>query len=404
MTEARVPVLYFLNSVVRGGAEEHLLALLQSLDRERFRLGLAGPPELLQSLERDLPADVARYPVLLRGPLNMSGFIGLARIIRQFRPAVFHSHLFYASLFGAPVAWFCRVPVILETTHIREHWRHGWKSSFRIDRLVGRVVSGYIAVSEANARYLVGEKRLPASKVRVIQNGCRLDRSHPAGPSPAAMRASLGFGEDDPVLLHIGRLETQKGHRVLLEALPAVRARFPAVRLVCAGEGSLRGELEKQVAAGGLGECVRFAGYQPDVAAWLALASMAVLPSFYEGLPLAAIESLAAGRPVVATAVDGTPEVVVDGETGLLVPPGDAGSLARAIVALLESAELRQRMGQAGRRHVLQHFTLQRQVEQTAEFYVSLLAACGRSCEQAGSMNAAPRAPIKAGAAPRKAG
>src|SRR5439155_23179940 len=130
---------------------------------------------------------------------------------------------------------------------------------------------------------------------------------------------SLGFGDDDPVLVVIGRLEPQKGHRVLLLALPAIRHEFPGVRVVFVGEGGLKAELEQQVAGAGLTDAVRFVGRQSNVVDWLALADVTVLPSFYEGLPLAAIEALAAGRPIVATAVGGTPEVVVDGPTRLTV-------------------------------------------------------------------------------------
>ncbi|PYN14724.1 MAG: hypothetical protein DME05_14400, partial [Candidatus Rokuibacteriota bacterium] len=198
-----------------------------------------------------------------------------------------------------------------------------------VDRIAGRFVDQYIAVSDANRRYLVEEKGLARHKVVVIHNGCDLRRFNPHHRAPAGMRESLGFGASDPVLVVVGRLEPQKGHRVLFDALPAVRAQFPRVRLVCVGEGARRQELEQQVAASGLGDTVRFVGQQANVADWLALADVTVLPSFFEGLPLAAIESLAAGRPMVASAVDGTPEVVVDGATGLTVPPGDAAGLAR---------------------------------------------------------------------------
>ncbi len=117
---------------------------------------------------------------------------------------------------------------------------------------------------------------------------------------------------------------------------------------------------------------MRFTGYQSNVADWLALADMTVLPSFYEGLPLVAIESLAAGRPVVATAVDGTPEIVLDGKTGILVPPGDQARLAEAICRLLRQPELRLRLGRAGRRWVLERFSQEQQIQGTHQLYLSL--------------------------------
>lgn len=370
MSDQPISVLHFTNSLARGGAEEHILTLLRGLDRGHFRLHLVCPPELADKLRPDLPRDVELLPLCFRKPSQFAAAFRFGQILRERRVDILHSHLFYSSLFASPIGWMCRVPVILETPHLREQWRRGWlKSRFVVDRLAGRFVDYYIAVSEANARYLAEEKGLPPGKIVVIHNGCDLGRFDPSHRPPPSLKASLGFHEADPVLVVAARLEPQKGHRVLLEALRIIHREFARVRLVCLGEGRLRGELEMQARLLGLEESVRFVGYHTNVADWLALADLTVLPSFFEGLPLAAIESLAAGRPVVATAVDGTPEVVTDGRTGFTVPPHDPESLARAICRLLREPELRQRMGEAGRRWVVEHFTQERQILQTQELY-----------------------------------
>ncbi|HEX7785626.1 MAG TPA: glycosyltransferase family 4 protein, partial [Methylomirabilota bacterium] len=230
-----------------------------------------------------------------------------------------------------------------------------------------------------NARYLVEEKRLPAEKVVLIYHGDDLKRFDPDRRAPAGLRQGLGFGESDPVLIVLGRLEPQKGHAVLLEALPEIRREFPLVRLVCVGEGSNRSALEDHAARLGLEPTVRFVGHQSNVADWLALGDVTVLPSFFEGLPLVPMESLAAGRPVVASAVDGTPEIVISGKTGLTVPPGDAAALAGAVCTMLRDPALRRDLARAGREWVLEHFTEERLVERTQEFYVSALKAKGRA-------------------------
>lgn len=364
-------VAYFSNAEVRGGAEEHILTLLRGLDRTRFRPLLVCTPETAAKLGADVPADVTVIPLRLHRLRDLGPAYRLARVLRERRVDILHAHLFYSSLFASPVGWLCRVPVIVETPHVREQWRSGWlKSRYVVDRLAGRFVDHYIAVSRANARYLVEEKRLPAAKVTVIENGCDLQRFASTQATAASLREGLAFDESDPILMAVGRLEPQKGHRVLLEALPAVRREFSRVRLVCLGDGAERSALEAQARRLDLSEAVRFAGYRPDVEAWFPLADVVVLPSFYEGLPLVAIESLAAGRAVVATAVDGTPEVVVNGETGLTVPPGDSAALAHAICRLLRNRDLRQRLGAAGRRWVRAHFTQERQVRQTQELYL----------------------------------
>jgi glycosyltransferase involved in cell wall biosynthesis len=184
------------------------------------------------------------------------------------------------------------------------------------------------------------------------------------------LKQSLGFDAGDPVLLVMARLEPQKGHSVLLKALPAIRAEFPRVRLVCAGEGSLRAGLEAEARDLGLEASARFVGHQANVMDWLALADATVLPSHFEGLPLAAIESLAAAKPMIATAVDGTPEVVVNGKTGLTVPPGDVSALAAAICTLLRDPALRRSLGQAGRQWVLDRFSREGQIRRTEELYL----------------------------------
>lgn len=365
----RFPVLYFSNSLVRGGAEEHVLTLLRGLDRNRFRPLVACTPEVARKLERDVPDGVPVTALRLRHPRDLGAAWQLAALIRRERVAVLHSHLFYSSLFASPIGRACKVPLIVETPHIREVWRRGWKANYAVDRFAGRFVDHYIAVSDANRRYLIDEKGVPAAKVVVIHNGCDLRRFDVGHTSTASLRKYLGFPEDAPILLVVGRLEPQKGHRILLDALPVIQREFPSVRLVCVGEGVLREELQARVHALGMDDAVRFVGQQSNVPDWLALADVVVLPSFYEGLPLAAVEALAATRAMVATSVDGTPEVVIAEETGLLVPPGDPGRLAGAIGRLLRDPGLRKRLAEAGREHVKVRFTDVRQVARTEALY-----------------------------------
>ena len=372
-----ISVCYFSNTLARGGAEEHVLTLLHGLDRARFRACLVCTPEVAEKVRPDVPDDVDLVPLTLRKPRDVAAAAALARLLRGRRFDVLHSHLFYSSLFASPVGRFCRVPLIVETPHVREHWRRGLKSGYAVDRLAGRFVDQYIAVSEANRRYLVEEKGLTAKKIVVIHNGVDLARFTPDHRAPSGLRERLGFGAHDPVLLVVGRLEPQKGHAVLLDALPAIFREFPAARLVCVGEGALRAELEQKADEVSFRDAVRFVGQQPNVEDWLAMAAVVVLPSFYEGLPLAAIEALAAGRAMVATAVYGTPEVVVDGATGLTVPPGDPARLARAVCRLLGDTLLREKLGRAGREWVLERFDQARQVERTEALYQLALARRG---------------------------
>lgn len=369
MKQQPISVLHFTNATVRAGAEEHILTLLRGLSQQDFRLNLVCDPEIADVMRPDIPDGVELIPLSFRRFDQFTSAFRLRDILRSKRVDILHSHLFWSSLFASVVGRFCGVPVILETTHVRELWRTGWKSNFTIDRAVGKCVDRYIAVSEANARYLVQQKGLPKKKVRVIRNGSDVRRFDPEHKPASTLREGLGFGESDPVLVVVARLEPQKGHKVLLSAMPSIRAEFPNVRLVCVGDGVLRSELTEQTCALGLERNVRFVGTQTNVQDWLALSEISVLPSFYEGLPLVAIESLAAGVPVVATDVDGTPEIVVNGRTGLTVPTNDPRALDQAISLLLHSPELRHQFGTAGRQRVLEEFTEEQQIRRTAELY-----------------------------------
>ena len=367
-------ILFFSNSSVRGGVEEHILLLLRGLDRKRFRPVLACTPTVARLLANDLPADVEVVTHEYTGLRNLAGAFRLRAILRQCKIDVLHSHLFWASLFASPVGWLARVPVILETPHIRESWRTGWKAKHWIDRIAGRFVDGYIAVSSANRKYLIETKGLPGRKISVVLNGADLKRLGAGVSTRSAARARLGLSPGELVLLVAARLAPQKGHSVLMDAMPAVLQKFPNVRAVFVGDGELRDDLEAKASRMGIAGAITFAGFQGNVAEWMTASDICVLPSFYEGLPLVAIEAQAVERPVVATHVDGTPEVVKHGETGLLVPAGDSGALASALIALLEDAGARERMGRAGRQWVARHFTQEGQIAATEQIYATALS------------------------------
>lgn len=370
----RLNVLLFGNDpTTRGGAEEHMLMLARALRRDSFRVVLACPPTVLSKFGADIPSDVVAEPIEYYNPTDIKGARQLASLLRRHAIDILHSHMFHASLVASPLGRFCGVPVIVETPHVREYWRRGWKRSYFVDRLVARMVDAYIAVSEANARYLAGEKRLPASKIRTIQNGIDTERFCPTRGEQGELRKAFGLAKFDSVIAVLARLEPQKGHALLLDALSTVCKQFPRVCVVLLGEGSLREPLEQQARSLDLTPNIKFAGFQGNTPEWLAASDFTVLPSLYEGLPLAAMESLAMARPVIATAVDGTPEVVLNGRTGLLVPPGDVSALAQAMCRLLEDRELTCQLGIAGRQWIVDRFSIGRQIRDTEALYFAAM-------------------------------
>ena len=376
MTAARV--LQIAESAGWAGGEAYLLKLAGALDRTRFRLEVVvpGPGPLVDRL-RALGVDTHELALAER-LVSPAALTALVRLLRDRAPAIVQSHGARSNVYTRIAARLARVPVVLSTVHnslfdyevstLRRHlyvaaerWTSGWS-----DRVV--------AVADAVARDLVQRYGLPAGRVVTVKNGIDADAFRPRRPA-AAVRAELGLGPEDRPIGVAARMTAQKGHVHLLGALPDIAARVPGLACVLIGDGPLRGELEALARALGVAGRCRFVGARADVADLVAALEIVALPSRSEGLPFALLEAMALGRPVVATSVGGNPEVVEDGRTGWLVPPGDAGALARAILGLLEDPEAARAMGARGAARVRAEFSLARMVGALETLYATLLAA-----------------------------
>jgi glycosyltransferase involved in cell wall biosynthesis len=260
-----------------------------------------------------------------------------------------------------------RVPAIVATSHL-----YVPVPGTRFGRLKQRVqaamIDRYLAVSSEVKERLCKDLRIPDLKVRVVHNGIRLTPFN--GPANAALRNTLTDGRDRPLVFTPARLHAQKGHAYLLQAATLV----PDAIFVLAGDGPERKPLEELCLRLGLEARVRFLGHREDIPQLLATCDLFVLPSLYEGLPVSVLEAMASGKPVVATAVGGTDEVVVHGSTGMLVPPMNVTALAAAIGAILSDQTLAARFGEAGRKRVKQTFSAEAMVRGVSEVYDELIA------------------------------
>lgn len=365
-------ILYFTNSAVWGGVEEHICGLLHGLSRSLFRAHLVCDPTLCERFVAGSPGDVDITPLAFSSARHVAAATQFARLLVRGRFQIVHSHMFWSSLFGSPIAWACRTPVVVETLHGTEAWRKGWKANWIVDRATTRFVSKYIAVCESDAQFLRSNKHVPAEKIAIIHNGVDTRRFAPLQDARNSIRHALGFTEEDTVLIVVARLHSGKGHRVLLNAMRELSHFYPKLKLICLGEGEGEPELRNLCESFGLAHCVRLVGYQKNVPEWLAAADINVLPSFYEGLPLTILEAMAAGLPTVASHVGGIPEAIEDGVSGLLVPPGDPHSLADALSFLLRDASTRLRIGNAARARAGRQFVVEHQVGSTETLYLEL--------------------------------
>jgi glycosyltransferase involved in cell wall biosynthesis len=370
-------VVYFAESAAFGGAEQVLLTLLAGLDRRCWRPVLVHheEPSLAPLLERaDRLGVKLRAVPRMQGKSTISGMSHLVGILRAEQAAVFHAHLNWplACRYGLLAATLARVPAIVATEHLFVDIP--WRRSIYLQRLICAGVDRYLAVSDEVARRLRQTLKIPARKIRVVHNGIPLvafDRL-----TSRARRASLTGDAERPIVLTTARLAEQKGQGYLLEAAALV----PEATFVLAGDGPDRAGLEARARDLGLTDRVLFLGHRHDVPDLLASCDLFVLPSLFEGHPLSILEAMAAGRPVIATAIGGTDEAVIHRQTGILIPPADSVALASAITAVLTDPVLARRLGEAGRARVRRKFAAEIMVRRVTDIYGELLAPTGAGC------------------------
>jgi glycosyltransferase involved in cell wall biosynthesis len=356
----RVRVLHVITRLVVGGAQENTLLTVRHLDRGRYEVALASGPTLGPegSLEAEVPRDVLflRVPELVRPPHPPKDAVALGklyRLMRRGRYHIVHTHTTKAGLLGRLAARLARVPVVVHTPH--GHAFHGYLSRAgsealrRVEATLARWTDAIVCLTEAerddHLRLGVGEPW----QFEVVHSGVDLARFRMPPRDPEAKRRELGLPAAARVVGCVARLAPVKGVQYLLEALPRIRASVPEAVLVFVGDGELRPQLERRAQELGVDGAVRFLGLRRDVHEIVHLFDVSVLPSLNEGMGKAAVEAMAAGKPVVASAVSGLRDVVRPGRNGVLVPPGDPDALSRAVLDLLNDSDRARRLGEAAR-------------------------------------------------------
>jgi glycosyltransferase involved in cell wall biosynthesis len=365
----RVRVVLLVDTVGGGGAEQVVADLAVNLDSQRFDVAVCAT-----RADGRQAAEVRRsgVPVTVigrRSRWDVPGMLRLWSFLRDGGFDVLHAHKFGSNVWARLFGRSSGIPVVI----IHEHswdYRGGFKRDVRagLDRFLSRFCDAVVTPSEADRQAWERVVGVAPRKLRLVRNGV----AKPA-PQPASLRRELGLSEDAIVIGNVGRLEPEKGFDLLVRAFALVANRYPQARLILVGDGSQRAALEALSHDLGVADRCLLTGYRHAASGLMGEFDIFASASRNEGLPLALIEAMSAGRPVVATAVGGVPEVVVDGATGFLVPGGDIALFGEQLGRLIDDADLRNRMGQNGQARYQALFTVERMVSEIEAIYMDLL-------------------------------
>jgi glycosyltransferase involved in cell wall biosynthesis len=347
-----------------SGSEAHLLSLLPRLRERGWNVRMLmlherepGAWDFARALRsRGVPLDA----IPLRADVDPIAFVRLVAYLLRTRPAILHTHLVHADAYGLLAGTVAGVPLRFSTKHGFNEFREAPYFALA-DRAFASLAHVHIAISRGLARYLEDVEGFDGESFEIVHYGI-----DPNGePSP--------YEGDVPRLLCVGRLIPIKGHLVLLRAFAEARRELPALELEIAGRGPLEPALKALARELGIADAIRFLGHVSPIQAAIERAAVVVVPSMGEGFGMVALEAMERARPVIAAAIGGLGELVRDGETGLLVPPGEAAPLRDAIVRLAGDLPLARRMGEAGRRRALSRFLQSFCTERTELLYEGAL-------------------------------
>ena len=332
--------------------------MIPRFDASRFNVSL------ISLRKKDLSADTLEefgidVTYMARHKFDPATFPALLKVLRAKRADIVHLHGYGATTFGRLCAWRMGIPAILH-----EHANHGDTPWFQkvADRILAPHTDLAIAVSESTGEFTTRARLMPAERTKVVYLGAPLDEfARPRSAEEiAAARRDLGIAPGTTAIGTITRLMPSKGNQHLVEAAPAILAKHPGVRIFIVGEGELQQDLETQARALNLGDRLVFSGFRRDVAAALSALDIVIFPSLWEGTPLTVFETLAMGKPIVATDADGLLDVLTNRKDALIVPKASADALAGDVGELLENKALAQALGQAatetGRRYDIAAF------------------------------------------------
>jgi glycosyltransferase involved in cell wall biosynthesis len=369
----KIRILQLIDQVGNAGAEMLLPTFAKGLDRARFEVHVCGlrprPGSVSMPALRALGVPVVELNQ--RAAYDLPALLALVRYIRRQRIDLIHTHLQGADIMGRMAGFLTRTPVVSTIHNGLVDLNEEPPRRQRLERWTARLwCRRLVVVSELLREEVTGWFGLPPDRVITIANGVDTARFQ-RGPEfdRAAVKRAL-VGSDGPLISNVARLVPQKAQQYLIAATQIVAATRPDVRVALVGEGDQRAALEAQARTAGVTEQIIFAGFRANVADILAASEVFVLSSLWEGMPVALLEAMAAGCTAVVTDVGGVGQVVRHGETGFLVPPGDAAALAAALLDCVNDPERARRIGAAGQAWVEQEYGMRAWVGKLENLYL----------------------------------
>lgn len=376
MVTRKIRVLEIIASS-QGGGTQHLFYLIKGADKSRFDFVVLMPADN-DIIVSEFKAHGIKVAILNEfGRFSLQGFFKLLKFIKEEKFDILHFHGTRAAILGRIVAILAgyrgRIVYTIHGFHLPRYPFLKRIPLLLAERFLNRFTDAIICVSYSDKEMIIQKKLVEKEKIEVIWNGIDIEQFQQIKINSFDKKKELDLPVNAFVITMIGRLHPSKDYMTLLSSFRLVMSILPNAYLLIVGEGPLRPKLEQYARSLEIYKRVRFTGFRRDIPALLAITDIFVLSTFWEGLPLALLEAMASAKPVIASDVGGNREIVINGETGLLVPPRDPEILAQAIIELAKNPQKAKEMGKKGFLRVKEHFSLEAMVRKTTKLYERLI-------------------------------
>jgi len=377
----RIKVVHLITSLEVGGAQHGLLLGLPRFDNDKYEHVVCSIMDRMQMASQFRMAGIKVISLNLNRKIDIAVAIRLRRVLKQERPDVLHTYLLHGNILGRIIGRLVGVPAIIGSERTIGQARLWGRIATRLTNPLTNAVE---VNSEIGGKAATTDLGVPAEKIEVVRSGLDL-KAFSASTKRADIRSELNVNDEQRLIVYVGRLRPVKGVEYGIKAFAKALEQNPNMHFALAGEGEQRTYLQTLTSELGIDDNVSFLGVRNDLPDLLSAADIVLLPSLNEGFPRTAIEAMAAGKPVIATRVGGSPEAIADGKTGILVPSKDIDAMSSALVKLAGDAELQARLGAAGRLRAEQNYSVDNYVSRLDGLYQQLLGVENDSSSTAAS-------------------